>query len=237
MIRIEEFGELLRSIELGIHCAVTGSFGMGKSYLLYRVQKRMKSSIFFRSARFSKYELCRALGAGENCKTNELLEKLSSRNYRYIIIDNIQKLTESGKGIVLSLAEKSTLIVAGESLPAEIEYLFNTIKLGALDFEDSCALIREICDVEDKVKLEIASKCRGSPLLCVQAIKIYKATGMIEVFKHEVSKKEFRYKMLRIGYTLLSLRYLMLVQKRWELYSVMSMVAYTIISIFKYRRN
>ncbi len=234
MIRVQEFGEILRCAELGIHCAVIGSFGMGKSYLLKKVHKELEESIFFVNARFSKYELCRTLRSNEKSRIGELLEKL---NFKYVIIDNIHKLTEAGKDVVLNLAEKSTLIVAGENLPDGLQHLFNIVKLKALDFEDSCALIKEIYKVEDKVKFEIASKCRGSPLLCVQAIKIYKATGKVEVFKRDVSRKEFRFKMLRIGYTLLSLRYLMLVQKRWELYAVMSMIAYTIISIFKYRRN
>lgn len=238
MIRVKEFGQAMRVAELKIHVALTGNLGAGKTYLLEKINKNLRNTVFFPNPSFTKQELAEALDSDENNRTYELIEELKNSRFNYVLIDNLHTVTKTKMRLVLELAEIYTIVAAAEEIPERLNHLFHVIELEELDYQDAMMLINEFdSSINKKTARKIVRQSRGNPMIAKQVLDYFKATGEIKVFRLSINRKQFATNMISIAYLFMSIRYVFMVQRKWELYATTSMIAYTLLSVFRYMKR
>jgi len=248
LIRVLEFGKALRFCENHVHVLLKGELGMGKTYLLNKLWGALKNEGVIKvRPSFNKNDLNTALS--ERVRVNgmtwvELFNELKSisRSVVYLFIDDLHLVTNKGVRCVLELSNVFVLVCAAESIPKRLSHLFEVIELKPLSFGDSCALIKEVL-MDKRLKLGdgvvrlIAFRSGGVALFCVQGLEYYLSTGEFKTFRPVLSWNGFVRTSLSIAYFLMSLRYLFLFRKNWALYSATSLIAYLLLSFFRYKRK
>ena len=232
MIRNKEFSRICNLIK-GLNCVlIIAPFGWGKTYLLKRLCRKF-NGVFLESPSMNTKSLQKISSEKWNRKS-ELFEEVFSQPHKIIFIDDLQEADKNSRTAILKISKNHTVVAACEYIKDKRFFQkFRIVELKKLSWKDIYLFIKITePDLNCEAQKWIAKKSYSNFSKAESMMKEYKTTGKINEFKEK--KDIFPYIMFA-GYVLLSLRYLMMIKKEWELYSIFSLIAYSILSLRRFK--
>lgn len=210
------------SIPENVNCLIAGEKGIGKTHLL----KSLKG-VYFSNPNLTVDDL--KLITGVNGSMNFQVRTLMNMEKTILLIDNLHEIHPKKKTLLLDISLKHTIISASLFSVAGFEH-FHKIELKPLSSEE-CFKIIEGFEIDDKKKNELVKKCKGNPQKLLRMAEMQSKLG----YYSNSEKRKRSLNLYQLTNYLLSIKYFFMFTHQWEVYSLLSMIAYALIGFN--RRN
>ncbi len=210
--------------EKNINLALYGERGVGKTFLL-----KSLNGLYFPSPNLSREDLKRI--TNKNGTVNEQIKRTLETQRKILLIDNIHEIKNSKKTLINEVSRVHTIIGAGLFVPRDFEH-WHQLKIEKPSFSDCIEIIKEF-KIEEHKKKEIIKQAKQNPSQMIHMARMQEALGYYKLQKDE---KKTHLKVSQFTNYLLSLRYFFMFTRQWQLYSLISMIAYAIIGFSRRKR-
>jgi len=221
-VRKEEFERIVFFVRNNVSVFVKGDLGSGKTVLLERVREEFPNALFFDSFNFCLSDLQKYFGEG---RKKELLRKLVMGEF-VILIDNASNLSRNRINFLVDLLKNNTLVVAGEVITEELSVFFEVVVLHPLNHTEIKRFINALGVKNNKIIV----LCRGNLLKARRLCEKFNLTGRVEVISEGVNLRA-------LAYSMLSLRYAFMLSGLWGAYRLISMIAYALLSLTRFKKK
>jgi hypothetical protein len=216
-----------------LNICYVGCFGIGKTHLLKKLSKEFKTIVLSSNPLLGELETI-ALKKFKSKK--QAYYYLQRTNKKVLIFDDLHEARKDTVSNILKLCKKHTIICASETEIERLRFDFKIVKMKKMSQDESMQLCKSLCK-DEKVCQEICRQAKGLPLLIVRGVEHYKVTGTIKRYYSTNWKKLFVKRVSIMAYLFLSLRYLARVNNNWEVYSLLSTIAYALLALNRFNKR
>jgi len=225
---------VLKLIREGMNLCLVGEFGIGKSYNLNKLADYFNTSAL--SSNPGIMELGKLVNQDFKSRKSAFDYLLGLDGKLVLFFDDVHESRKDTVSFILKLCRKHVIVCASERELERLNYDFKTVKLRKMDWDESMKLAENFCK-DRKACISICKNSRGLPLLIVRGAEHFKVTGEVrQVFNFNWKKVLFS-RLTVLAYLFLSIRYLARFNNNWELYSILSSVAYVLLAFNRISRK
>lgn len=198
-----------------VNFIITGPKGSGKSFHLKSLPGK-----YFISPNLGIEDLRGITGVrgGLNTQLNCLLN--SKR--MILLLDDFHLVQPRKKELILKLSKHHTVVCAGLFVPSGFQH-WHSVKMEPLSGKECFGLLKKYGFGPDK-KNELVGKSKGNPG------KLLEMADMVDkVGYYKPPAREFGFSSSQLTNWLLSVRYFFMFTRQWQVYSLVSMLAYALL--------
>ncbi len=212
-----------------LNLLLVGPFGIGKSYTLRKIASKYRSKVL--SSNPSLRELNELVGTRFKSK-KEAYNYLIENDNRLILFDDVHESRKDTLSTILKLCKNHRVICASEREIELLRFEFHTIKLKPMEEEEGIRLCYNYVK-DKKICYKIYKQSKGIPLLIIRGAEYYNVTGRVKCyFKPAILPQLFKWTIV-VAYLLLSARYVARLNNNFQLYYIVSTMAYLLLAFNK----
>lgn len=217
-----------------INTCYVGEFGIGKTYTLQRIARDCNTIILTSNPSIDELEnLTRKRFKSKKTAYSHLLRIKK----RVLLFDDVHESRKDTISAILRLCRKHVIVCASEFELPRLNYDFKIVKLKPLNNEESLHFCRKLLKNKDVVCEKICAESKGLPLLIIRGVEHYKVTGVVKHYFTLDWKKLLIKRLTVTAYACLSIRYFARFNNDWELYSMLSTIAYALLAFNRISRK
>ncbi len=209
-----------------LNLLLIGPFGIGKSYTLRKIAAKYGSKVL--SSNPSLSELNEFIGQRFKSKKDAYNYLISSNN-TLLLFDDVHESRRDTLSIILKLCKKHRIICASEREIEVLRFEFHIVRLKPMDEEEGIKLCYNYVK-NKRICYKIYKQSRGLPLLIIRGAEYYNVTGEVKCyFKPKIMPNLLKWTIVA-AYILLSARYIARLNNNFQIYYIVSTVAYLLLA-------
>jgi hypothetical protein len=221
-------------IQSNLNLCLIGEFGIGKTHLLKKLAERFNTRVL--TSNPSVEELQELTHKKFKSKKNAYSHLLRLKK-RVLLFDDVHESRKDTISMILRLCRKHVIICSSEFEIERLIFDFKNFRLNKLSFEESMKLCTKLLKSKKRICEEICKESKGLPLLIVRGIEHYKVTKCVKKYFTLNWRKLLIKRLVVFAYLCLSIRYFARINKNWEVYSLLSTVAYALLAFNRISRK